>query len=193
MDLSDEDKRELLRVARRSIECAVRGEGIPIPETSSHVLQEPRGAFVTITEHGQLRGCIGYTEVVKPLAEVVSEVAAKAALDDPRFPPVSESELDEIELDISALSPLERISKVDDIEVGKHGLLLENGYFRGLLLPQVATEYRWDRETFLQNTARKAGLPLDAWKDKNTILYTFTADVFSERDFKSAVKSEPEN
>jgi uncharacterized protein (TIGR00296 family) len=120
--------------------------------------------------------------MVKPLAEVVSEVAAKAALDDPRFPPVSEEELTQIHLDISVLSPLERVLDVEKIEVGKHGLLLENGYFRGLLLPQVAVEYHWDRETFLQNTARKAGLPLDAWKDENTNLYSFTAEVFSEEE-----------
>jgi AmmeMemoRadiSam system protein A len=184
MHLSDDEKRELLRIARKSVESVVRGHGLPIPRTASQALQEPCGAFVTITERGQLRGCIGYTEVVKPLAEVVSEVAAKAALDDPRFPPVSEDELGEIQLEISVLSPLERVSEVEKIEVGKHGLLLENGYFRGLLLPQVAVEYNWDRETFLQNTARKASLPSDAWKDKNTILYRFTAEVFSEEELK---------
>jgi AmmeMemoRadiSam system protein A len=184
MHLSDDEKRELLGIARRSVESVVRGYGVPVPKTKSQALQEPCGAFVTINELDQLRGCIGYTEVAKPLAEVVSEVAAKAALDDPRFPPVSEDELDKIQLDISVLSPLERVSQIDKIEVGKHGLLLENGYFRGLLLPQVAVEYNWDRESFLQNTARKAGLPLDAWKDKNTILYIFTAEVFSEEELK---------
>jgi AmmeMemoRadiSam system protein A len=185
MRLSDDEKRELLRIARKSVESVVRGHEVPIPKTGSQVLQQPCGAFVTITEHGHLRGCIGYTEAVKPLAEVVSEVAAKAALDDPRFPPVSEDELSKIQLDISVLSPLERVSQVEEVEVGKHGLLLENGYFRGLLLPQVAVEYNWDREAFLENTARKAGLPSDAWKDKNTILYRFTAVVFSEEQLKS--------
>ncbi len=185
MHLGDEEKRELLRIARKSIESIVRGQTIRLPEISSSGLREPRGAFVTLSEHGQLRGCIGYTEAVKPLAEVVSEVAAKAAVDDPRFPPVSEDELSEIELDISVLSPLERISDLERIEVGTHGLLLENGYFRGLLLPQVATEYHWDRETFLENLARKAGLPPHGWKDKNSVLFTFTADVFSEREFKT--------
>jgi AmmeMemoRadiSam system protein A len=184
MHLSDGDKRELLRIARRSIESVVRGRGVPIPKTTSQVFQEPCGAFVTITERGQLRGCIGYTEVAKPLAEVVSEVAAKAALDDPRFPPVSEDELEQISIDISVLSPLEKVSDLEKIEVGKHGLLLEHGYFRGLLLPQVALEYKWDRETFLQNTARKAGLPSDAWKDKNTTLFSFTAEVFSEEELR---------
>lgn len=186
MHLSDGDKVELLRIARRSVESVVGGHGVPIPKTTSQVLQEPCGAFVTITERGQLRGCIGYTEVAKPLAEVVSEVAAKAALDDPRFPPVSEEELEQIQLDISVLSPLEKVTEIEKIEVGKHGLLLEHGYFRGLLLPQVAVEYNWDRETFLQNTARKAGLPSDAWKDKSTTLYSFTAEVFSEEDLKIA-------
>ena len=185
MHFSDEEKRELLRLARKSVERIVRGQDMPVPETSSQVLQEPCGAFVTLTEHGQLRGCIGYTEASKPLAEVVCEVAAKAAVDDPRFPPLSEDELDRIELDISVLSPLEKVSDIESIEVGKHGLLLENGYFRGLLLPQVATEYNWDREAFLQNTSRKAGLPPDGWKDKNSTLYAFTAEVFSEREYKT--------
>jgi AmmeMemoRadiSam system protein A len=184
MELSDEDKRELLRIARRSIECTVRGLPLPVPNPTSDALRETRGAFVTLTEHGHLRGCIGYTEAMKPLADVVNEVAAKAAVEDPRFPPVSEEELNEIELDVSVLSPLQKVSDISTIEVGRHGLLLELGYFRGLLLPQVAVEYKWDREAFLENTSRKAGLPPDAWKERDAILYSFTAEVFSEKELK---------
>lgn len=183
MQLSDDDKRELLRLARRSIEYAVRGKKMSSPETTSATLQQPCGAFVTLTEYDQLRGCIGYTEAVMPLADVVCEVAAKAALDDPRFPPVSEDELNHLDVEISVLSPMERVSDLERIEVGKHGLLLEKGYFRGLLLPQVAVEYKWDRQAFLENVSRKAGLAPDAWKDQDTIIYTFTANVFSEKEF----------
>ena len=185
MRLSDADRREILRLARESVHRTVLGKEMPKPISTSAVLQEPCGAFVTLIERGQLRGCIGYTEAVRPLAEVVCEVAAKAAVDDPRFSPVGEEELMDIELEISVLSPLEKISSPEKIEVGKHGILLENGYFRGLLLPQVAVEYNWDREAFLENTARKAGLHPDAWKDSNSAIYTFTAEIVRERDFKS--------
>lgn len=183
MHLSDDDRRELLRLARRSIEQVVLGHERTKPEPASEALQEPSGAFVTLSEEGQLRGCIGFTEAVRPLSEVVCEVAAKAAIDDPRFPPVSKGELDKIEVEVSVLSPLEKVSGIEGIEVGKHGILLEIGYFRGLLLPQVAIEHHWDRETFLENTARKAGLQPDAWKSRDSVIYTFTADVIRERDF----------
>ena len=186
MELSDADKRELLRLARESVRVAVLGKELPEFTTPREALRQPCGAFVTLLEGGQLRGCIGYTEAVKPLAQVVSEVAGKSAVDDPRFPPVALEEMDKIDLEISVLSPMERISDPSVIVVGKHGLLLENGYFRGLLLPQVAVEYRWDREAFLENTARKAGLPASAWKDPNTTLYAFTAEIIRERDFKEA-------
>ncbi len=183
MPLSDNDKLELLRLARDAMECAVRGQKMKEPSVRSPELTRPCGAFVTLTEHGQLRGCIGYTEATMPLSEVVQEVAVKAALDDPRFPPVTVDELEEIELEISVISPMEKVSDIEKIEVGKHGLFLENGYFRGLLLPQVAVEYKWDRKAFLENTARKAGLHPDAWKDRNTVIYTFTAEVFGEKQF----------
>jgi AmmeMemoRadiSam system protein A len=183
VELNDAERRELLQIARESVRRAVLGEELPEPTTSSQRLLQFRGAFVTLLKDGQLRGCIGYTEAVKPLIQVVSEVAAKSAVDDPRFPPVDPEELDEIELEISVLSSMTKISDPNEIQVGKHGLLLENGYFRGLLLPQVAVEYHWDRNAFLENTARKAGLPPSAWKDPNTTLYTFSAEIIHERDY----------
>ena len=185
MELSEDDRRELLRLARQSIERIVLGQEMPRPEGISDILRQPCGVFVTLTEHGQLRGCIGFTEALKPLGEVVCEVAAKAAVEDPRFPPVSEDELAKIELEVSVLSPLEKVSNLESIEVGKHGLLLEKGYFRGLLLPQVAQEQKWDRQAFLENTARKAGLHPDEWKNNDSNLYTFTAEIIRERDFEN--------
>ncbi|MEE9225401.1 MAG: AmmeMemoRadiSam system protein A [Bacteroidota bacterium] len=182
MDFTDEDKRTLLHAARMSIEHAVKGQDLPQLGTISDVLKQPSGAFVTLNKRGELRGCIGYTEAHKPLVETVSEVAVKAALEDPRFVPVAEEELDDVVVEISVLSPLWRISRIEEIEVGRHGLVVERGYCRGLLLPQVAEEYQWDRDAFLKFTARKAGLPADAWKDPETSIYLFTAEIFREED-----------
>jgi len=141
-------------------------------------LKENRGAFVTIKEKGQLRGCIGYIQAVKPLYETVKDVAKSAAVNDYRFNPVGQDELDRLELEISALTPLKRIKDISEIEVGKHGLYMRQGFNSGLLLPQVAAEYRWDAETFLKETCRKAGLSQNAWKDMSTEIYIFSADVF---------------
>ena len=181
MSLTDESKEELLRIARESISAAVRGGTIPDFTVSNEELNENRGAFVTIKIGGNLRGCIGYTLPVDSLYKVVSEVAQSAALHDPRFPALTENELEEIDIDISALTPLEKIEDISEIEVGKHGLFIERAGFKGLLLPQVATEYGWDRITFLEHTCRKAGLPKDAWKKPDTIIRIFSADVFGEK------------
>jgi AmmeMemoRadiSam system protein A len=183
MELSVSDKKELLRIARTSIEQAMKGVPISTRETSTGILSELRGAFVTLRLQNELRGCIGYVEPRLPLQETVREVAEKAAFEDPRFPPLSEDELKEVEIEISVLSPLRKISSVDEIEIGKHGLILDAGYTRGLLLPQVATEYGWGREEFLSHTARKAGLPSDAWKHRGIEFLVFTSDVFSEAEF----------
>ncbi len=190
MRLSKEDKKQLLQIARKSIEHAVHGQSLPEPEATSEALLKPCGAFVTLTQGKELRGCIGYTEAHKPLAETVREVAAKAALEDPRFPSLTKEELQQIDIEVSVLSPMKKIKDVNEIEPGKHGLMLVNGYFRGLLLPQVAAEYHWDRETFLEYTARKAGLPPEAWKDKNTTIYAFTAEIFGEKELKRVSKQE---
>jgi len=180
--LSKEEKKKLIEIARSSIVETVTGKKQFAPGVTEERLKENCGAFVTIKKHGQLRGCIGYIIAVKPLHETVKDVARSAAINDYRFSPVTEKELDELELEISALTPLKRIKDIDEIEVGKHGLYMKRGLNSGLLLPQVATEYGWDKETFLQHTSMKAGLPQDAWKDSSTEIYTYSAEVFSEKD-----------
>jgi AmmeMemoRadiSam system protein A len=176
--LSESDQQQLLRLARRALEAAVRNGRLPEAEACSPALTEKRGAFVTIHKAGRLRGCIGYIEALKPLYQTVAECAAAAALRDPRFDPVEPEELPFLHLEISALSPFEEVSP-EGIEVGRHGLLVSQGWQRGLLLPQVATEWSWDRERFLEETCLKAGLPADAWKHGAKI-QAFTAQVFGE-------------
>jgi AmmeMemoRadiSam system protein A len=143
-------------------------------------LAEARGAFVTLKEHGELRGCIGYITPMKSLAETVRDVATYAALEDSRFTPVTTQELPLLEYEISVLSPLRRVLEIKEIKVGKHGLIMKQGDIEGLLLPQVPVEEHWDRDTFIQQTCLKAGLPRDAWKDDDTDIFMFTALVFGE-------------
>jgi AmmeMemoRadiSam system protein A len=135
---------------------------------------------VTLTKSGQLRGCIGYTSAMKPLYMTVRDTATHAALHDPRFQPVAASELPQLEYEISVLSPLRRVIDVEQIEVGREGLLMKNGENEGLLLPQVPVEQKWNRETFLEQTCVKAGMHANCWKDENTDIFKFTAVVFSE-------------
>ncbi len=175
-----EEKRELLAIARRAIGDALHGRSSVVQIPPEGNLSRPGGAFVTIRIDGNLRGCIGYIQSPVPLAEVVAEVAEKAALEDPRFPPLTLLEYEQTRIEISVLSPLRRISDISEVVVGNHGLLLELRHARGLLLPQVAEEYGWDRETFLDNTARKAGLSRHAWKDPEAIIYIFTAEIIQE-------------
>ncbi len=143
-------------------------------------LAAPCGAFVTIRRDEELRGCIGFIEASGALLETVREAAIKAATEDYRFGPLDESELGLITLEISVLSPPKPLRSVSDLRIGTHGLIIEAGHHRGLLLPQVAIEHRWDRETFLSNTCRKAGLPPDAWKLASTSILVFSAEVFHE-------------
>jgi len=155
---------DLLAIARRAIRERVRG--LPLsnvtPEDSG--LRAPGAAFVTLTRAGALRGCIGYVHAIQPLAEAVGHAAASAATGDPRFPSVTAAELTEIGIEISVLSPLHRVTDAVEVRVGIHGLHISQDDRRGLLLPQVATEYGWDREMFLRQTCIKAGLPPDAWR-----------------------------
>jgi hypothetical protein len=190
--LTPAEKQELLKIARQSVEVAVREKKIfPVPENEPQALRDARGAFVTLKEHGDLRGCIGYMSPVKPLAETVRDVAAFAALEDRRFRPVSESELPLLEYEISVLSPLHKVEDIKEIHVGQHGLLIRKGEYEGVLLPQVPTEQGWDRNTFLEQVCVKAGLPENAWKDDDTDLFLFTALVFGESIPKAPSFEEP--
>jgi AmmeMemoRadiSam system protein A len=180
MNLSPADKQLLLQVARDSIEAHLTGKSAPPVQVSSPVLQEFRGAFVSLHRHRQLRGCIGYIDAIKPLLETVQDMAPAAAFRDPRFRPLQASELADLEIEISVLSPLRRIKNPEEIEVGQHGLYIIRGMKQGLLLPQVATQQHWDRQTFLEQTCNKAGLPPDSWKDANTQIYIFSAEIFAD-------------
>jgi AmmeMemoRadiSam system protein A len=173
------DQHRLLKLARHALEAHVRGEAPPLSERGG-VLDEPRGVFVSIHKDDELRGCLGRLDVHAPLAETVADLAAVVSDSDPRFQPVSVAELPHLDVEISVLTPELEISSVDEIEVGRHGLIVERGYRRGLLLPQVATERGWDVETFLVQTCLKAGLPEDAWRHGARI-WVFEAQVFSER------------
>jgi MEMO1 family protein len=179
--LGAREKNELLALARKSVEYAVKEKKVyePAPGSSESLNQE-RGAFVTLMKSGDLRGCIGYTSAMKPLYLAVRDTATLAALRDSRFPPVSASELGQLDYEISVLSPLRRVYDVREIKVGQHGLLMKNGAYEGLLLPQVPVEQRWDRQTFLEETCAKAGMPAACWKDENTDIFMFTAVVFGE-------------
>ena len=176
--LSDSEKRFLLRVARESVESAVRKTPVQEISTNDQLLLQPSGAFVTLRIAGELRGCIGYVDAIKPLVHTVQEVAAKAALEDTRFLTVGEEELLDISIEVSVLSPMTRIHDLSEITIGTHGVLLESEERRGLLLPQVAMERGWDPETFVLQTARKAGVALTDWKHAK--IFTFTAEVFHE-------------
>jgi AmmeMemoRadiSam system protein A len=179
--LTPAEKQELLKIARTSVETAVRQKKLyQVPANEPEALLTARGAFVTLKEHGDLRGCIGYMSPVKPLAETVRDVAAFAALEDTRFHPVSESELGILQYEISVLSPLHKVEDIDQIHVGQHGLLIREGQYEGVLLPQVPTEEGWNRSTFLEQVCVKAGLPMQAWKDDDADLFMFTALVFGE-------------
>lgn len=180
MDLSTADQELLFRMARESIQACLKGKSPVSPQTTFPAFSQPCGVFVTLNRQGRLRGCIGYLEAVKPLLEAVQEMAVAAAFRDPRFPPLREEELADLELEISILSPMRQIKNIDEIQVGRDGLFLERGTSRGLLLPQVATQCGWDRLTFLRQTCCKAGLPEDAWEDPATRIYVFSADILHE-------------
>jgi AmmeMemoRadiSam system protein A len=179
LGLSSEEKSQLLRLARAVIEARCRGEQVADSQVDSPVLNEHRGAFVTLRKQGKLRGCIGEIHGRQPLVTTIAEMAKAAAFHDPRFPPVEQEELAQLDLEISVLTPLRQISDAEEIVVGKHGIYMKRGSRAGLLLPQVATEWGWDRTAFLEHTCTKAGLAEEAWKDKKTQIYIFSADIFS--------------
>jgi len=176
-----DERRHLLKVAHESIESAFENREIPLDPPSPH-LAEPRGAFTTIYFQGQLRGCVGYILPVGSLYRTVAETARAAAFEDTRFWPVTREEAPDLEVSLSILSALRPITP-EEVEVGRHGLLVAQHGHRGLLLPQVPVEHGWDRATFLEQTCRKAGLALDAWQ-KGATLEVFTAEVFGDADLK---------
>src|SRR4051812_9186159 len=179
---TEAQRQALLGVAREAVAAQVTsGRGTTPARTSSIDLPEASGAFVTLKHHGTLRGCLGTLECHAPLAQEVARCAASAAHEDSRFSPVAVSELPDLSVEVSVLGPLEPIDphNPDAIAIGRHGLVVEQGARRGLLLPQVAPEWGWDRETFLAHTCRKAGLPPDAWKHGARV-YRFDAEVFGD-------------
>ena len=176
--LTDAQQRALVEIARAAVVHAIGGARAgPAPPGDPGA----SGAFVTLTRDGQLRGCIGTLECRRPLAEEIARVAVSAAREDPRFDPVRPAELDDLDVEVSVLGPLEEIDPRDPgaIEIGRHGLVVEQGRRRGLLLPQVAIEWGWDREAFLAQTCKKAGLPADCWLHGAKV-YRFAADVFGD-------------
>ncbi len=177
--LSPADKAELLALARKSVESAVRDHK-RVEYTPSGALAQERGAFVTLTKKGNLRGCIGYITPTKPLGITVRDVAAAAALEDRRFRPVTVEELKDLDYEVSVLSPLRRIYDVKQIEIGRDGIIMKKGYSLGLFLPQVPVEQKWGLDEYLREACLKAGLPQDAWKDPETDIFTFTALVFGK-------------
>jgi len=178
--LSPEERAELLRLAHEAIAVALSGGHLELNPASPRLL-EPRGAFTTLHLDGHLRGCVGYVYPVKPLVRTVAETAAAAAFNDTRFAPVTPEEAARLKVEISVLSPILPIDP-EDIQIGRHGLVVTLGSRRGLLLPQVATEFGWDAPAFLAETCHKAGLPLDAW-ERGAVIEAFTAEAFHEDGF----------
>jgi len=179
-------QQELLRLARAAIQHYLETGELLTVQTDDPALQSPAGVFVTLRTHddlsapknARLRGCIGHMEADWPLAQVVPAMAVKSATRDPRFPPVAPEELDHITIEVSVLSPLQLVTDVAQIELGRHGLFISKGRHRGLLLPQVPLMFDWTREEFLANLCRKAGLPGDAWREAD--LWWFETAVFEE-------------
>lgn len=179
--LTVREKEELLRISREALEChVVRGIKLR-PKPSQPTLVEPRAAFVGLHVGKHLRGCVGTFDASRPICETVVEMTQAAASHDQRFAPVTAAELPKIDIEISVLGQFETISDPSDIVIGRHGLVVSQGRRRGVLLPQVPVEFRWEVDEFLRQTCRKAGLPDDAWKHPDTQLQRFSAQVFSAK------------
>ena len=181
-ELNDHEKQVLLAIARQAIEAAVKTGEEYIEPREEKALNQRNGCFVTIKQNGQLRGCIGNFQSELPLFKEVAMMAQASATKDPRFYPMKQADLENFDLEISVLSPLQKIEEIDEIEVGKHGIYIEKSFYRGVLLPQVAVEHGWDRMTFLKQTCIKAGLPTDAWQGDDADIYIFSAQIFGEKD-----------
>ncbi len=181
--LTKDEQRNLLLLARKTIENRLFGQSQLNPNLNYPVFRQIKGAFVTIHKKKYLRGCIGIIEALHPLQELIERLSISSAFQDPRFNSLSKEEYPDIEIEISVLSEAYNIQSVEEIVVGKHGLIISHQNKKGLLLPQVATDNHWDRETFLKHTCIKAHLPEDMWK-KGAYIEVFEAEVFGEDDFK---------
>ena len=183
MKLNSGQRKKVLQLARSSIASKL---GIPYNgiETGKgeDFFKEKRGVFVTLHKNGALRGCIGYISAVKPLAEAVEEMAEAAAFGDPRFQPLTKSEFNDIDIEVSVLSPIEPVKDTDEIQVGRDGLIIRAGSRSGLLLPQVASENNWNKTQFLEHTCYKAGLPGDSWMSPEVTIEKFSAEIFGENE-----------
>jgi AmmeMemoRadiSam system protein A len=178
-EFTNDERALLLRLAHESILSALENREIALDPPSAR-FAEPRGAFTSLYLRGALRGCVGYVLPVSPVYRAVADTARAAALEDTRFHPVTLPEARDLEIELSLLSPPQPIA-AEAVEIGRHGLLITMAGRRGLLLPQVPTEHHWDRTTFLEQTCRKAGLPLNAWQNGATI-EAFTAEVFGDKN-----------
>ena len=180
--LTEAQRRQLLRIARESIEAALEGRRPELDRAQlDQTLSQPSGAFVSLhTKDGGLRGCIGSIQPVAPLCEAVMANAINAAFRDPRFYPLRKEELANVEIEISVMSPIGPVADIAEIEVGRDGLIITRGSRKGLLLPQVAAQYGWDAEAFLRQTCVKAGLPPESWRSGDCRIEKFSAEVFSE-------------
>lgn len=180
-DLDEPEQRELLRIARQTIDLYIREGRVPEVRPLTPRLAEKRGVFVTLEKHGALRGCIGYVESPLPLCEAVRDRAVQSATRDPRFRPVDADELGDIEIEVTVLSPMRPVPGPDSVVVGKHGVVIEKDGRAAVFLPQVPVEQGWSRDTYLSELCRKAGLPRNAWQSSDARLYVFTGQVFGER------------
>ena len=186
LNLNEQGKKELLLMARNTLETYLSTGKVTELHPKNPALLERAGAFVSLHEGDELCGCIGQITPDRELYKIVQSCTLSAALDDPRFSPVTAEQISRINIEISVLTPMVRVSRIEDIEVGKHGLYITLGSRRGLLLPQVATQYGWDREVFLDQACGKAGLPENAWRERSTSIFTFEAQVFSEPHARTA-------
>lgn len=183
--LNDEEKKELLILSRKTLETYyANGKIFQYTPANSRLNELHLGCFVTLKKMGNLRGCLGNFSSKDPLYLNIQKMTISSAREDPRFDPVKKDELKDINIEISVLYPMMEIKNIDEIQVGRDGLYVEQGFFRGVLLPQVATEYGWNKEEFLSHTCIKAGLPPSAWKNQGIRIFRFEADVFGEKEYR---------
>lgn len=180
-ELNPREQKIALTIARQSLEAYFAGRDYVSETEGLKIFDEPAGVFVTLRQHGELRGCIGVFEPNEPLAQAIKKMALAAALEDDRFEPLSKDEMDETKIEISILSPMEKVASADEIELNKHGVFLKQGRHNGVFLPQVAEETGWNKETFLDTLCtEKAGLGAGCWREPRTEIFVFTTQDFRE-------------